>query len=629
MIQSNFTLIIYYLIYISSVVGVGSFIGETLLKFNSGSKAEKTFYAFAFGNVFFSLTFVYLGIFHLLYKELVLVLYFVGFIFTVYSVRRLVKLKFIKELFLDVGRKLFNPWAFFLFAFILLPLVPNLFLFPTSWDSLAYHLSLPKLYLQYHYFPVLSWFPESAYPIGIESLFGYSESVGDPRISNLIVFTFLLMTVGYLVYGLQKSFDKRIGFIAAILFLLRPILFTEVAVTPMTEYPLAFYGLIFGISMIKFFQDRKTSYFVSLLIFGSFIFLIKYSGLLLIMAMVSTFCLYIKKERFKFRWHNILLSFVKKDKKQLLIKLVLLYSIIPSLFWMGRNYIATGNPIYPYLNNIFQNKSSSGQISIIDSIKNDNFILPTTTNRVLFHQDDSHDFLIISETVFFYLMLLTMLLGIIELKGVIRYLSLYVLISLSLILFSVGPLTRYYFPVTPVSALIAIVVLFETIKKRAAWSYLFVTLFLVIVTTQVDSFFYRRGILYTNFPKVKLLSYFSFDKAKGLLATQDNYKAMEFMNMNLDKSKNKVLVLFDNRFYYLDIPFIYANPELGGILSNPDTKNVFEVYEELRTLGITHVYENTNWGIHPNIREDIYKNLKENFLTEIFSSQGTAVYFLK
>lgn len=629
MMQNNFTLIIYYLIYISSVLGVGNHIGRKILKLNFGSESEKIFYAFALGNVFFSLIFIYLGIFHLLYKELIFALYLVGFIFTAYSAHRLVRPKLIKRLFLNVIKSPFNPWAFFLFAFILLPLVPNLFLFPTSWDSLAYHLSLPKLYLQYHYFPVLHWFPESAYPIGVESLFGYSESVGDPRISNLIVFTFLLMTVGYLVYGLRKGFDKRIGLIAVLLFLFRPILFTEVAVTPMTEYPMAFYGLIFGISMIKFFKDKETSSFALLLIFGSFIFLIKYSGLLLIAAVVLTFCFYIKKERLKFGWQNMLSYFAKKDKKQLLIKLMLLYSIIPALFWVGRNYIATGNPIYPYLDNVFQNKSSSDQISIIDSIKKDNLILPTTVNRIFAHQDDGHDLLIISETIFFYLMLFTVILGVIKLKGVTRYLSFYTLASLLLILFSVGPLTRYYFPVTPISSLVAIGVLFEITKKRTIWSYLFVTFFLVVVATQVDSSFYQRGKFYTNFSKVELLSYFSSNKAKRLLTSQDNYKAMEFMNMNLDKSKNKVLVLFDNRFYYLNIPFIYGNPEIGGIISNPNTKNAFEVYEKLKILGVTHVYENINWGIHPNIREDIYNNFKKDFLIEIFSSQGTAVYSLK
>ncbi|KKR64752.1 MAG: Dolichyl-phosphate-mannose-protein mannosyltransferase [Candidatus Woesebacteria bacterium GW2011_GWA1_40_43] len=629
MMQNNFTLIVYYLIYISSVLGVGNYIGRRMLKLDFGSEAEKTFYAFALGNVFFSLAFVYLGIFHLLYKELILGLYLAGFIFTIYSAHRLIKPKLIKELFLNVIKNPFNLWIFFLFAFILLPLVPNLFLFPTSWDSLAYHLSLPKLYLQYHYFPVLHWFPELAYPIGIESLFGYPESVGDPRISNLIVFTFLLMTVGYLVYGLQKGFDKRIGLIAALLFLFRPILFTEVAVTPMTEYPMAFYGLIFGISMIKFFKDKETSSFALLIIFGSFIFLIKYSGLLLIAAVVLTFCFYIKKEKFKFSWQNVLSYFTKKDKKQLLIKLVLLYSIIPALFWVGRNYIATGNPIHPYLDNVFQNKRSLNQISIIDSIKKDNLVLPTTINRLLAHQDDGHDFLIISETIFFYLMLLTMALGVIKLKGNTRYLGFYALTSLLLILFSVGPLTRYYFPVTPISSLVAVGVIFEIIKKRTAWSYLFVTFFLVVVAIQVDSSFYQRGKFYTNFSKVELLSYFSSNKAKKSLVAQDNYKAIEFMNINLDKSKNKVLVLFDNRFYYLNTPFIYGNPEIGGIISNPNTKNAFEVYEKLRILGVTHIYENTNWGIHPNIREDIYNNFKKDFLIEIFSSQGTTVYFLK
>ena len=175
----------------------------------------------------------------------------------------------------------------------------------------------------------------------------------------------------------------------------------------------------------------------------------------------------------------------------------------------------------------------------------------------------------------------------------------------------------------------AVGVIFEIIKKRTAWSYLFVTFFLVVVAIQVDSSFYQRGKFYTNFSKVELLSYFSSNKAKKSLVAQDNYKAIEFMNINLDKSKNKVLVLFDNRFYYLNTPFIYGNPEIGGIISNPNTKNAFEVYEKLRILGVTHIYENTNWGIHPNIREDIYNNFKKDFLIEIFSSQGTTVYFLK
>ena len=239
--MGNIYLIIYYLVYLVAVFTVGPLFLKFLnIKF--GSKVERWVFEFALGNLVYSLIFIYLGIFHLLYAKLLLVFYLLP---SFLLVKRLLFGQLKLNIAFNIKKFLKYRWEtlevfIFLFLFTMfLPIVPHIFAFPTSWDPLAYHLVLPKIYLQDHFFSFYSWLSQTSLPIGIESLFAYGELVGDPRISNMIVFTFLLLLVIFIVYGLRSIFPRSVLFLALILFLYKRILFTPVSFNGYVDFPFA------------------------------------------------------------------------------------------------------------------------------------------------------------------------------------------------------------------------------------------------------------------------------------------------------------------------------------------------------------------------------------------------------
>jgi len=135
--DGNFVLIFIYLLFLVSTICVGSIISRVFrLEFESVS--ERYFFRFVFGCVFFSYLFLLLGALHLLYSQILLAFYLIPLIYPFLFLFGRKRINFSKE----------NIFPLLLLIFILLPIVPYLFLYPYSWDTLAYHIALPKLNLE-------------------------------------------------------------------------------------------------------------------------------------------------------------------------------------------------------------------------------------------------------------------------------------------------------------------------------------------------------------------------------------------------------------------------------------------------------------------------------------------------
>lgn len=627
MIQTNLLLVPLYIIYLIAVFTVGHFVAHHIFSLNNENSWKKLTFWFALGNIVYSLIFIFLGIFGLLSKGIITLI----FIFpTLFLGLNLIKRKPLKiRGFLKVRIESFDTFFIVALAIVLLPLLVGLFMFPTSWDTLAYHLPLPKLFLKEGNLAFYGWLPESAYPIGIQSLFAFGESIGDIRIANFIVFSFLIFIVIYLLYGLRGEFSKLTLFLATSLFLFRPFFYSQIALTPFIDIPFALYGLIALDNFRSYLQNpdnlRKLLFVVFCVIFLA---LIKFTGLLFILSFAVSLLICAAFNKKKVR--EIISKKNFSLRKHRLSILGVLLVVIASLYWFGRNYFYTGNPVYPYFDNVFKSRYYSAEIyrSVTDTISEENSI--SRENLVTFiKQPFSYPHLteIFSELMFLLFLFIGSLGVLIRGKKELKYYSLVGLLFFVSIWLIVGLHSRRYFlPILPPLALSTSSLVANWTRRKDNRKIASIVIIGVILCFQGLTFWNAAKVFFRNAFKLGLRSISSYQSARDVLKLQDNYIAIEYANNNLDSEKDKIMVISDNRLYYLEIPAIYGHPYL---FFTKEDSNVEEVYWRMKDLDMTHFLENSNWGYATGFNADLYGAFRENYLDPIFSDKGLTLYNLK
>lgn len=627
--MNNFFLVVFNFLYLANVLIVGGFL-LGLFKLAFSSKVEEKIYAFAFGNIFYSLLFIYLGFCHLLYAQVLIIFYLLPIIF--YLSRLGIKY-LTKSSWSDLG-SVFNKKVsikeliiFAIIGCLLLPIFPHLFSFPTSWDVVAYHLVLPKVYLRDHALSFYNWFAQTTFPIGIESLFSLGEVLGEPRISNFIVFDFVVMAIVYFVYGLRYLFKLRILLLAVVLFLFRKILYTEVSFNPYVDLPFAFYGLLISISLFKYFQNGRIKNLVMAFYLSFFTVLIKFTGIMIVFSLIATTSLFLISLKASQR-KKIIISLIKR--KNLLTGL---FFCLPILLFFLRNYFYTSNPVYPFLNNIFKGLyyNEVDAKAMMADLRRQNLNFDMISGLVLrLGNQSAGTTLILRESLFSFVLVLFTALSLFSKERMIRYSAIFSLIFFSLVIFMVGfPSYRYALPLVPMMALLSSLAFWSFFKKRRFIQVGLIALFVYSLIIQTSSTFqYLKEFVLQN-SKSGVKSMLSYEQVKRGLTLQDNWQAIEYINEHLDINSDKVLVLFDNRLYYYQVPVVYADPSSSSFFANQKARNTQEIYDQLKNDKITHLMANTNWGKPAKLESLLYEQfLKEKTVVEA-SYAGTMVYKIK
>lgn len=619
MFQSNLYLLLIFTLYLVNCFFWGKRLFKGLFRTHPYSFSEQIVYEFALGNIVLSAYFLILGALGMLFKWLLLPFYLVPIPFLLLSIGRLFrKYKTPKSSLVKV-QNFINNYGLEVFSlvFLLFPIVSFLFLYPTAWDSLAYHLTLPKLYLEQHGLNFHIWFPESAYPIGVDSLFGMGEVLGDPRLSNFISFSFIPAICFYLVFGLRKLFSRKVLFLGLLIFLIRPSIYTVVSFSPQVDYPSAFYGLILGILLFRYLNQKKKVTLAFILIITIFSLLIKYTGLLILFSVVVT--LLVDKIRSKEKVD------IKLDNKFALVVITLLMLICT--YWYGRNYVNTGNPVYPYLNAYFKNSEESEQIDVIKNVFLENRYWQESYGKILRREDTALDMTNIFEYFSIFIIVAILLYGALKKEKMISGLSLYSIAFLLPVSVAVGPLVRYYLPVYATISIVISYIFWQAIDKFTMLSIFLLGIILVFIFLQTDATIYRRYILYIDSPKAAWFSNFDIKYARTTLRNQDNWDGIEFVNQNLSPAKDKVLMTFDNRLYYLGVPSQFANPTI--YFARAEDHDILGIYKQLKSEGITYLFENLNWDPTEATDIELYESFKAKYLKLIFSKGLVKIYQVK
>jgi hypothetical protein len=200
---------------------------------------------------------------------------------------------------------------------------------PTAWDSILYHLTLPRDAIAVGHAAVTRALPEGGYPQAMESLYAWALLLGTDRAPAALhwFFGFMAVTMAW-SWGSQEG-QNRTGWLAAAL-LLGVESFSRQMGRAYVDLAFALFGALALAWAIRCRADSETRSAVLAGLLAGMAFGVKYFGVWIV---VGTFLVVLTARR----------------RGPALGLAVLMSASLLGLPWLVRNAILTGNPVYPFL----------------------------------------------------------------------------------------------------------------------------------------------------------------------------------------------------------------------------------------------------------------------------------------
>jgi len=211
-------------------------------------------------------------------------------------------------------------------------------------DALVHHLYIPRIYIQNHRLVYIPYHIASAYPLGIEMLFTLGMLLGNSVSAKLIHFSLgVLSMLATYCFG-RKYVNSRAGLSAAAIFYTIPVVAWE-STTAYIDLGLTLFTVLQIFALVNWWVRgvSNAEWLTMAAIMCGFAMGTKYLGIFaLVILIIGIF---------------LKLSFTDKRDVTVVLRAVLVYAFVSALIvspWLIKNYVFTGNPVYPFLNNVFK-----------------------------------------------------------------------------------------------------------------------------------------------------------------------------------------------------------------------------------------------------------------------------------
>ena len=500
----------------------------------------------------------------------------------------------------------------FLIVEILLNLTP-----PISRDALIHHLAIPKLWLAHGGFYEIPWADFSYYPMNIDLLYLIPLYFKNDIVPKFIHFAFGFGT-GLLIYCyLKNRFGKNWGLLGFLVFFSTPAV-ARLSTTAYIDLGMVFFATA---SILAFVRWRDGSYkntkWLALsavcmgLAAGS-----KYN------ALIAWFFL------------NLMIVFYySRDTKKGLPALrygvtffaIALLVVSP---WFIKNYIQTGNPIYPLFDSFFKtlyHHAGDGSSGLALTAKS-NWTSNIFQRREVVFGESFLETLFIPIRMFFQGKsgspqyfdgvlnpILIIMLPFAFINRKLNHDKIFFLLFSVFFLFMAYFLTviriRYILPVVPFLAILSVI----GIKNVVEWtgkksSQVHRSGLIVISTVTVILISFNFLYLKNYFNTVQPVKYILNQETKDEFLSRNvgSYPAMQYINNNLPDNVRIFLMFLGRRGYYLNRPYYHERSfgmnTINGMVKASADKPNFRAY--LQSLDCTHILMRT---------ELVDKYLHDNF----------------
>lgn len=499
---------------------------------------------------------------------------------------------------------------------------------PIDWDSLGYHLAVPKLYALQGGISFLDFQPNSNWPFALQMLYVPGFALGFDGYAKLLQFGLSLALLGAMVLLSRKvlgSSNESAVVSTAILLSSQVISFSFGSGA--VDLALALYSCCTLLALLDWRENGGNKWLALSALFAGGVAATKLNGFvaLPVFVLAFAFAAVASEKRVDRQWLAAVLPAAKK---------IVLFSLIAFLVvspWMAKTAYFTGNPVWPFYH------SSFGLLGFADN-GSAGWTQSFSARSIggLGVQKNLENFLALPFHLTFsgrqfnglltplFLALLPLLLFAWRPRQ-LRFLLGLSALYLAAWFFSFQE-ARYLFPVLPIWAVAAahsLVSLKQSFEENHS-SYKSLALkgvfALVLLATIAVTFAYKANALPVALGLEAQESY--------LLRSQYNFAASSWINGNTPAGA-KVLLVNDNHAYYLDREFV--NDAHWFVIRRVDRMSGQQFLDFLRASGVTHVMINSanSFEDHPHAAQ--VEGLVLGLLSrsqKLFESNGVQIYVI-
>lgn len=452
----------------------------------------------------------------------------------------------------------------------------------TDADSLRHHLAAPKEYIRlksFPFIPVFWWNAPGVHHVLNTMCLLFSNS---SAVQMFVCLQGLILAVSIYAIG-RIYFTHYTGLLAAAIFYCLPMT-TVISSTSCVEFYVALCSLLAFAALLQAGDPLEPRWVVLCGILAGLAGATKFWGLLSLPALLSSL-LVIHRKSISTHWPRIVSSAV--------ILTVCFVAVLSP--WLVRNYIAGGDPLWPYTSSIFPNiwwqKWQTVKFSRWTRGPGASFLLFLTgpwnlTNRAgLFNPDGR-----VLTSALLPPIILSFAPGFIFARKYLSTKESKTLLSMGMYCLTVYSVwffryqhPRYIQSLHPFLSLLAaegIIVCFRISGKFLHAILSVLTIFSFIPMLALNWAFNRPAIDVV-FNRVSQRDY--------LAAKVPFYESIEWVNNNIPPDA-KVLFIGLQSFYYLERPLVLGVPAYQGIIKYDEYKSPESFLNKIKSLGITHIY---------------------------------------
>ncbi|KAB2891580.1 MAG: phospholipid carrier-dependent glycosyltransferase [Desulfobulbaceae bacterium] len=486
---------------------------------------------------------------------------------------------------------------------VILSIVP-----PTDRDSLTHHLFIPKLYIQQggiHEIPDIAF---SYYPMNLELLYLIPLSFGNDIIPKYIHFLFALLTALLIYRFLKPRTSTNIALFGSLLLLSTPIV-VKLSTTAYVDLGLMFFSTASLLLILRWLESDAKRHLILAGICCGLAAGTKYNGI------VSIIVLSLLLPIFSIHRQN---RAPGSDRKALAAGCIfLLCALLTFSPWMVRNFIWTGNPIYPLHDTLFNSVTSHNTHSISEAAPSDS---PSPTMnpfvfRRLAYQEPWWQTMLLPVRFFFegrdddpryfdgklnpFLLILPLLAFLYppttrQARHKRQFLMAFSLLLFLFTFFQQVPRIRYIIGVVPPLVLLSAYGLHQTLSASAAGTSLKnhpISRSLVAVCA-IGALAYNLQYLSSQFTLIKPLTYITgkVSREQYITSYRPEYPAIQFINQ-LQQPIKTLAIFLGNRGYYFDTPVVFdlQNNRSTLLELTKHSADGQHMYKALTARQITHL----------------------------------------
>lgn len=512
---------------------------------------------------------------------------------------------------------------------------------PVSRDALVHHLAVPKLWLKHGGIYEIPDLVFSYYPMGLDILYMIPLYFGNDILPKFIHFAFALGTAWLIFTYLTKRLGGFYAILGGLLFLSTPVI-VKLSITVYVDLGLLFFSTAGLMYTLKWHEDsHHPKHLVMAALCIGMALSTKYNGLI-VLLLLTLLVIFIAFRGIAEGKHT-------PSRAVLTSVLFIVIAGLVYLPWGIKNFIWTGNPVFPLFDNWFNASDPYTLQSVPPVILRklmynetwlETMLVPL---RVFFQgQDDSHQYFdgklnpaLLILPIFAFVMT-------IRDKNTHRYnvengiMLIFSILFVLIVFFQTNMRIRYIAPAIPWLVILSMFglkniflhlgKLFDGKARRVAGGIALITVLLMLGGNMT--------YIIKQFQIVAPFQYLSGSISRNhyIEKFRPEYAAIRYAN-DLLPSEAKILSLFiGNRGYYSDKEMLFDINLFHTIVQKSDSSE--ELQAHLVNLGLTHLLIRLdmfdNWS-HNNLNE-MEKQLVINFLnlktSLLFSKNGHNLYRL-